>query len=125
MGGVVKAEKVKHFEFRLGSLLSNNDLVYDHKASKNLLNMNNLFFDDAILEEAEEEDEQVDPALKKKSNFLHKAFTALCPEIRRLQDLIAKTQNFPGVGTLFEGRGQKNIINKRTLLKFRLIFVSK
>ena len=57
MGGVVKAETVKDFEFRLDSLLSNNDLVYDHKASKNLLIMNNLFFDDAILEEDEEEDE--------------------------------------------------------------------
>ena len=51
MGGVVKAETVKDFEFRLDSLLSNNDLVYDHKASTKLLNMNNLFFDDAIIEE--------------------------------------------------------------------------
>ena len=51
MGGVVKAESVKEFEYRLDSILSNNALIYDYKASTNLLNMNNMFFDDAIIEE--------------------------------------------------------------------------
>ena len=39
MGGVVKAESVKDFEFRLDSILSNNELIYNYKASTNLLSM--------------------------------------------------------------------------------------
>ena len=50
-----KAESVKEFEYRLDSILSNNALIYDYKASTNLLNMNNMFFDDAIIEEEEDE----------------------------------------------------------------------
>ena len=54
MGGVVKAESVKDFEFRLDSILSNNELIYNYKASTNLLSMQNIVFDDAIEEEQEE-----------------------------------------------------------------------
>ena len=43
MGVVVKAESVKDFEFRLDSILSNNDLIYDYEASTKLLNIQNIF----------------------------------------------------------------------------------
>ena len=57
MGGVVKADTVKDFEFRLDSVLANSELVYDYKANIKNLKLENMFFDDAIMEEVEEEEE--------------------------------------------------------------------
>ena len=54
MGGVVKADTVKDFEFRLDSVLANSELVYNFKADIKNLKFENLFFDDAIQEEEDE-----------------------------------------------------------------------
>ena len=51
MGGVVKAESVKDFEFRLDTILSNQELVYDFKANVKFTHLKNVVFDDRIQEE--------------------------------------------------------------------------
>ena len=56
MGGVVKAETVKDFEWRLDTILADQDLVYDFKADVKFTHLRNVIFDDAILEEEEPED---------------------------------------------------------------------
>ena len=55
MGGVVKASTVKDFECRLDMVLSNQDIVYDYKASTKFMTLKNVVFDDSILEEENED----------------------------------------------------------------------
>ena len=55
MGGVVKAETVKDFEYRLDTVLSDQELIYDFKADTKFTHLKNVIFDDAILEEESED----------------------------------------------------------------------
>ena len=57
MGGVVKAESVKDFEWRLDNILADQDLVYDFKANVKFTHLKNVIFDDAIQEEEHEDAE--------------------------------------------------------------------
>ena len=56
MGGVVKASTVKDFEWRLDMVLSDQELVYDYKASTKFMTLKNVVFDDTL-----EEDEDLAP----------------------------------------------------------------
>ena len=56
MGGVVKAETVKDFEWRLDTILADQELVYDFKANVKFTHLKNVIFDDAIQEEEDNAD---------------------------------------------------------------------
>ena len=58
MGGVVKAETVKDFEWRLDTILADQEIVYDFKANIKFTHLKNVVFDDAI----QEEEDSVDAA---------------------------------------------------------------
>ena len=55
---MVKAETVKDFEWRLDTILADQEIVYDFKANIKFTHLKNVVFDDAI----QEEEDSVDAA---------------------------------------------------------------
>ena len=56
MGGVVKAKTVKDFEWRLDTILADQEIVYNFKENVKFTHLKNVIFDDAIQEEEDIED---------------------------------------------------------------------
>ena len=55
-GGVVKAKTVKDFEWRLDTILADQEIVYNFKENVKFTHLKNVIFDDAIQEEEDIED---------------------------------------------------------------------